>query len=302
MKPLIRSACMGLLLSGGIQAMDGCASPTVGKPVRWTPRELSTDQYESSAVFASGGQEMYFMRADRNFGNYRILQSHCVDGRWTEPKKVAFSSVAGADDGDPFVTREGSQLYFISTRHRFSEVGNEDFDIFVSTRSKDGEWEAPVRLPEPVNSVGSELLPRFDSAGTLYFGSDRPGGVGGADIYSAQRIDDGTWQVQNLKSLNTSANEYEAAISDDGTEIAVISDREGKSRVHLFKKERDQWVQTGRIRAREAVFQVGPLWSSDGRRLMFSQDAGQDSGEIFVIDTKANPDAEWPPTCVAEKQ
>lgn len=297
MKLPIRLALTSVLLASGLQALVGCKHAIAAKPVRWTPHAISTDQYESSAVFGSLGQEMYFMRADRNFENYRIFQSRCVQGEWSAPTRVSFSSTGGANDADPFVTRDGSKLYFISTRHRYAQVENDDFDIFVSERTSHGGWGEPVRLPEPVNSTASELLPRMDSQGTLYFGSDRADGLGGTDIYSAQQGLDGTWTVRNLRSLNTPANEYEAAISDDGTEIAVISDREGRSRLHLFSLEGGRWIHKGRIRAREAVFQVGPLWSPDGRRLMFSQDAGADSGEIFVIDAKTDPDSSWPPNC-----
>lgn len=237
------------------------------------------------------------MRADRKFDSYRLFQSRCVEGGWSAPAEVPFAARPGAHDADPFVTGDGAKLYFVSTRHRFSEVGNDDFDIFVVERASGGDWGQPMRLPEPVNSKGSELYPRVDAGGTLYFGSDRPGGEGGSDIYAAAPGFNGAWVVRNVESLNTTANEYEAAVSGDGKEMVVISDREGKSRVHIFELENGEWSHKGRIRAREAVFQVGPLWSPDGRRLMFSQDSGKDSGEIFVIDTKPDPDPSWPPAC-----
>ena len=297
MKFLSMSKLNILLIASSLQVFTGCAIASTENPARWTPPVISSDQYESSAVFASMGQEMYFMRADRKFGSYLILRSKCVNGKWQPPVELHLSTVDGSDNADPFVTRDGTKLYFISTRHRYSEVGNEDFDILVSERNADGEWGEPVRLPEPVNSTGSELFPRLDSDGILYFGSDRPGGVGGTDIYSARQARDGSWQVVNVRSLNTTSNEYEAAISDDGTKMAVISDREGKSRLHIFTLDGDQWIHKKRLRARESVFQVGPLWSPDGKRLMFSQDTGEDSGEIFVVNTKADPDPSWPPTC-----
>ena len=297
MTALVKTALFVALSVPGVQAGERNAHALTDAVARWTPVEISTNRYESSAVFSSSGQAMYFMRADRKFAGYRLFQSRCLDGQWSEPAEVPFAAVAGAEDADPFVTRDGSRLYFISTRHRYPEVGNDDFDIFFVERAPDGQWGRPVRLPEPVNSEGSELLPRLDSKGSLYFGSDRPGGEGGADIYVAVPQTDGAWTVRNVEDLNTAANEYEAAVSDDGNDMAVISDREGKSRLHLFKAEGGRWVHQRRIRAREAVFQVGPLWSPDGRRLMFSQDAGEDSGEIFVVDIRPDPDPRWPPAC-----
>lgn len=289
-----------LMVALGATGLHSYANQASRRAVRWTPVEISTALYESSAVFAPRNQEVYFMRADRKFDGYRILQSRCTSDGWSDPVEVAFSAEPGAQDADPFVTRDGSGLFFISTRHRFSKTENDDFDIFFVERTPDGGWGVPERLPEPVNSTGSELLPRLDSNGTLYFGSDRPGGLGGTDIYSATRAASGEWTVVNVESLNTASNEYEADVSTNGKEIAVISDREGKSRVHLFRRDQGEWRHQGRIRAREAVFQVGPLWSPDGRRLMFSQDAGKDSGEIFVIDIHENPDPSWPPTCSAK--
>lgn len=264
---------------------------------RWTPPEISTAAYESSAVFDASGQLMMFMRADRGFGRYRILQSTCTGGRWSVPVEPGFSAAPGIDDADPFLSRDGSKVFFVSTRHRFAEVGNEDFDIFVAERQPDGAWGPATRLPEPVNSAASELLPRLDGSGRLYFGSARPGGRGGSDIYAATRSPEGTWSVSNVAAVNSPAQEYEADISHDGRQIAVVSDREGRSRIHLYQRGGTGWRATGRVHAREEVFQVGPLWSPDGRRLMFSQDAGEDSGEFYVVDTGANSDRRWPPEC-----
>ena len=294
------AALVGTLGAGCGARVGGSDAGPAASAHRWTPPEISTTAYESSAVFDASGQLMLFMRADRGFDNYRILQSICTDGRWSTPVEPSFSAAPGIYDADPVLSPDGSKVFFVSTRHRFAEVGNDDFDIFFSEQQPDGAWGPATRLPEPVNSGASELLPRLDGAGRLYFGSSRPGGRGGSDIYVATRSVGGTWAVSNVAAVNTPAAEYEADVSWDGRQIAVVSDREGKSRIHLYTRDGTDWRPIGRVHAREEVFQVGPLWSPDGRRLMFSQDAGEDSGEIYVVDTAENPDERWPPGCATD--
>lgn len=300
----MRLVCVLWILPALALVGPGCTtSPRLGafvqgaEPMRWTPAGISTPAYESSAVFSPEGRDMYFMRADQGFDHYRILHSRCGPNGWSEPVEPSFSSAAGIDDADPFVTDDGSRLLFVSTRHRHGEIGNEDFDIFVVDRDTDGDWGEARRLPEPVNSRHSELLPRMDRDGVLYFGSSRPGGRGGADIHAAVQSVTGEWMVTRVTDVNTTAEEYEADISGDGQQLAVVSDRDGKSRVHLYERQAGRWIPTGRVKAREDVFQVGPRWSPDGRQLMFSQDAGVDSGEIFLVQTAPNPDLRWPPAC-----
>lgn len=273
------------------------AAQVLSGPQLWTPASLSTSQYEASAAFTPDGRELFYVQADRAFDNYRLRQSHCADGHWTPPREPAFAAPEGVHDADPFVTPDGARLYFVSTRHRFSEVGNEDFDIFEVMRGTDGSWGAPRRLPEPVNSHGSELLPRMDRTGALYFGSSRPGGKGGSDIYRATDDGNGDWTVVNVLDVNTAASEFEADISADGRRLAVVSDREVRSRIYLYRSEGGSWHQEGRVRAHDNVFQVGPRFSPDGGRLLFSQDDGANSGEIFLIDIASDPDHSWPPAC-----
>ncbi|MGJ4803204.1 TolB family protein [Luteimonas sp. SDU82] len=283
----------------GAAVSDGAQATTHAPVARWTPDAWSTDQYETTPTFSEDGRLAVFMRADRAFGRYRLMESSCVEGRWTAPLEPAFSADTAMHDGDPFLAPGGNSLYFISTRHRFAQVGNDDFDIYVVARDAGGNWGTPERLPAPVNSDSSELLPSVDRAGHLYFGSARPGGLGGTDIYRATRDAAGNWHVANVVAVNTPANDFEAEVSRDGTRLAVVSDRDLRSRIYLYTRTGDHWVPGPRIHGEDSVFQVGPRFSPDGRRLLFGQDAGQLSGEIYLGDLAADADPAWPPRCDA---
>lgn len=265
--------------------------------VVWTPAAVTSPDYESSPTFTPDGREMVFMRADKRFQNYRLLHTRCEGGRWTPPVAPPFAAPAPALEADPFVSADGRRLYFVSSRER----GNDDLDIFVVERTPGGAWGAPHRLPAPVNSTAAELLPREDAQGRLWFGSSRPGGHGLGDLYVATPETGGRWRVENAgPPLSTPANEYEIEIARDGRSAIVVADRGDRSHLYRYLRGDDgRWAEQGRVPARDEVFQVGPLLSPDGKRLLFAQAEGERSGELMLVDLAAGADPSWPPRCGA---
>ncbi|MGH8177738.1 MAG: TolB family protein [Steroidobacter sp.] len=264
---------------------------------RWTPQNISSDQYESTPTFTPDGREMFFMRSDPRFERFRILWSRCSNGAWTPPQPPPFAAPTSVLEADPFVTTDGERLYFISTRQNVKD-DDDDFDIWYVSRETDGSWVEAHRLPEPVNSTGSELLPRITAEGRIYFGSDRAGGFGQGDIYVAAVDANGKWHVSNIgPPISTAAFEYEAEISRDERTMIVVADRGDRSHLYRFEIRGGQWREQGRIPARPDVFQVGPLLSPGADRLLFAQTDGDRSGELFLIDLSAETNAAWPPSC-----
>lgn len=278
--------------TGALQASDA--------PQRWTPVAIASDQYEATPAFSPDGRELYFFRADRNFDNYRLLWSRCEHSGWSAPEAVPFAAAPGVLEADPFVSADGQRLYYVSARPGPGETPSTDadLDIWFVQRDRAGHWGAPQRLPEPVNSPATELLPRLDDRGRLWFGSDRPGGLGGRDIYVATQAGNGGWQVANAGvPVNSTADEYEASPSADGLHLVVVADRGDRSHLYRFQWRGKRWVERGRVAARDDVFQVGPLLSPRGDRVLFAQADGGQSGELFVADLQPGASREWPPAC-----
>lgn len=288
---------IALLLASAAFASPLDAQEAAAK--RWTPEPLASDQYESSPTFTLDGRETFFMRSDTRFQGYRILWSRCENGRWTPPAAAPFAAPSPILEADPFVTPDGKRLYYVSARHDFQKgKGNENLDIWSVDRRADGTWAEPQRLPEPVNSPESELLPRLMTDGRLVFGSSRAGGLGKTDIYVATPGSDGSWKVENLGApVNTANDEYEAEVSRDGKTLILVADRGDRSHLYRFALENGRWTEKSRIPAYPNVFQVGPLLSPSGDRLLFSQADGERSGEIFEIDLSSSPSQDWPPRC-----
>jgi hypothetical protein len=88
---------------------------------------------------------------------------------------------SSADDARPNMRLDGLELVFDSTR----PGGQGGPDIWVASRANGhGSWSAPVNLGAPINSAAAETRASLSRNGErLYFGSNRPGGDGGSDIY-----------------------------------------------------------------------------------------------------------------------
>lgn len=93
------------------------------------------------------------------------------------------------------------------------------------------EWSVPVNLGPPVNTGAVEFNPELSPDElSLYFGSNRPGGAGGFDIWVSQRACvDCPWETPvNLgPTINTSAGENGPNLSIDGHLLFFISNRPG---------------------------------------------------------------------------
>jgi hypothetical protein len=106
--------------------------------------------------------------------------------------------------------------------------------VTASSRGQQySDWSAPINLGPTVNSVFLERAPAISKDElSLYFGSSRPGGFGGEDIYVSQReTRDSEWgpPVNLGPIINTLANESVPAFSRDGHLLFFSSGRPGGS-------------------------------------------------------------------------
>ena len=267
------------------------ASPLEAEVRPWKPAGISSPLFESHAAFDPRTGELYFVRSSPAFEGWRIFLSRCTPKGWSAPTPPVFAG--DGVEADPFFTPDGGSLYFISTRSLEGKK-RKDLDIWRVDRGADGVWGAPVHLPEPVNSAGSEWFPRPGPDGWLYFGSNRPGGLGGNDIWRA-RIDAGHWMVENLgAAVNTAGDDYEPLPSADGSRLIVMAD----GGLYETRKTGAGWSPRVKLPADVNVngTEIGAVFSPSGRSLLFSRDTKQpDSGEFFVWhETGAEA---WPPEC-----
>lgn len=268
------------------------AAPGQARVERWAAEGISSTQFESHPAFDPRNGDLYFVRSTPEFRGWRLFVSHCDASGWSQPQPPSFAG--DGVEADPWFSADGNMLYFISTRST-DGIRRADLDLWRVDRDQDGDWGEPVRLPAPVNSTGKEWFPRPAADGWLYFGSDRPGGLGRTDIWRARRASGGGWQVENAgAALNGAGDEYEALPAPDGS-FLILMTGDG-----LFRSDYERGAWQPRVRLPEAVnangSEVGALLSPSGRSMLFARDTkGADSGELFVWRLQGTED--WPPTC-----
>jgi Tol biopolymer transport system component len=173
---------------------------------------LSTPDDELNSAFTPDGQTVYF---SKNVGDRLgvILVSHQRGGKWSTPEVASFSGQYS--DYDPFVSPDGSRLYWISDRP-VNGKKKDDYDIWM-VQKQGQSWGAPVHLDDPINTDAQEFYPSVTSKGTLYFSSTRPGGKGrGGDIYRSKPEGSRFGTPENLgDSVNSPTHDADPYIAPD---------------------------------------------------------------------------------------
>lgn len=117
--------------------------------------------------------------------------------------------------------------------------GNPDVDLFMA-RFRNGQWEEPRQIN--INQPDSwESTPAFGTDGrTLYFSSNRKGGFGGLDIYTARMDSRGRFsRVRNLgPDINTSGNEMFPYVSESNKLYIASDGHPGFGMLDLFEVKR----------------------------------------------------------------
>jgi hypothetical protein len=86
----------------------------------------------------------------------------------------------------------------------------------------------------------------------LYYGSERPGGMGGADIWIATRTE-GIWQDPvNVEAVNSSYDDTRPYLTPDGDELWITRTYEGTPALFRSRKVEDAWTEAELIVSRFA--------------------------------------------------
>lgn len=168
---------------------------------------VNTKFDEGTPCFSPDGNIMYYTVAGSEDGiksSTMIYYTRRSDASWSKGQKLHISNDTISVFAHPAISPDGHYLYFISN----TVGGQGGTDIWRA--SIDGEEVTYFEnLGDKVNSPNDEMFPTFSPDGILYFSSNRKGGFGGLDIYSAREDQWGTWHVQHIASpINSTADDF----------------------------------------------------------------------------------------------
>jgi outer membrane protein OmpA-like peptidoglycan-associated protein/tetratricopeptide (TPR) repeat protein len=203
------------------------------------PSDVSSDKSEFGAVLYDNS--VYFTSA-RNGArkNYGALDEpfldiykadYNADGTVTNATTVSKLN-SQFHDGPLTMSADGNTVYFTSDSFREKTFEKDKANklklgrnsIFKSTKNGDSWGDAEMlSFNSKEFSTSNPSLSRDGK--TLYFSSDRPGSLGGVDIWKVAINADGTYgEPQNLgNKVNTEGNESFPFIADDNTTLYFAS-------------------------------------------------------------------------------
>jgi len=138
--------------------------------------------------------------------------------KWGEPQSIGEELNTKQHDACIAISPDGQDLYTYRSDQK------DGGDIYVC-HLKGEEWSTPERLNGNINTTFWEGSCSVSSDGKyLYFASDRPGGMGGRDIYVSEKQKNGTWGfANNLRSINTRFDDDAPFIHPDGKTLFFSS-------------------------------------------------------------------------------
>ncbi len=160
------------------------------KKGKWTKEKklkINSKYNEIHASFSPDGKYLFFV-SDRKggFGGFDIYFSvRKRKNKWSKPKNLGKIINTSFDENSPFFYEKTNTLFFSSKGHK--TMGN--YDIFYSDWI-DKNWSDVINLGFPVNSPEDELNFFLNSKNLKgYFDSQRRGGKGDFDIFTANFMD-----------------------------------------------------------------------------------------------------------------
>jgi Tol biopolymer transport system component len=285
MTRVLRCAVLGctiVLLSNGLSSGEDAAAPGDAKLFA---EGVISKPGTYGVTFMPDGTTLYVVQPLGPNNHSAIWQSRLRAGRWTAPEAAAFSGEH--DDFDPFLSPDGSQLFFASTR----PTGNrppKNPSLWSVERTESG-WSSPKELGETVNgSSGIRIFPTVATNGTLYFTGRGPGltTFGQNDIYYVRRADGQYGVPENLgAAINSPSSEYDAWVAPDESFLVFVSDRPGgigQRDFYTSTRSKGTWTPArnlgSRINSAGSREACCPAVSPDRQHFYFVSDRGGKRG------------------------
>ncbi len=155
----------------------------IGEKTRTQPLDIPTTlSLLNSDVFFYNDQVILFASRDlQGYGGYDIYASIFNNQIWSKPINLGPEINSSFDETSPYLSFDGSELYFSSNREE--SIGG--YDVFFSSYLYEAEkWGKPENMGIPINAPGDDTHFSLSYDGlTAMLSSDRKNSYGGTDLY-----------------------------------------------------------------------------------------------------------------------
>jgi Tol biopolymer transport system component len=232
----------------------------------FAPGVVSSRFDEWGTSFSPDNKTVYFSRGSRF---WTVCFSRNRDGAWQRPEVASFSGLLR--DTDPFVSPDGTKLFFTSNRPLVGAVQdkpNSNFHLWYVERTGSDQWGRPHHVDGRVNIDSSnDYAPCVSARGTLYWCSrDREGNKGMQGYYAIWLGD----HYDEPKMLHIAGVEFvqDPFVSADEKCIVFLNG----SDIYVAFRQGEGWSVARKLgpQVNTGDGNSSPYVSHDGKMLFFS--------------------------------
>jgi len=262
-----------------------CLAPALSQdmsnyPISLTPMSGINSKANDYAPTVSSSKSLLYFTSTRDGGTGKadVYTSLKQGNAWALP--VQFLTLnTPQHEGSLSFTSDGAKVVFAAER----EGGYGDADIYIASVTNDGIVNIR-NMGAAVNTKYWDSQPSISSDGKkVYFASNRPGGIGGTDVWVTVQDDQGRWSEARCmdQTINTSKDEVSPFITmDNGTLIFASKGHPGFGGFDLFYSLADggSW---------SAPTNLGGIVNSDNDEMFYYASSTSDN---FYLASSRNPE------------
>ncbi len=256
--------------------------------------EMKGKRY-TNAKMESALEVIYDAELDQVKANIAYLKTIDFSKQLAKPVHLGKNLNTEFDEYLPTITSNGSYMVF-TRKHN-----NEDENIMFSSQRKDN-WEEARPMNSRINSEFNEGMAKFRTDGKAFYfsGCNRPGALGGCDLYLAVLEQGDVHHVQRMDgAINSNAWDSQPSISCDGTQMFFTSTREGgfggSDLWMSFLLPSGEWSNAENLgpEINTAGDEEAPFIATDGVTLYFSSNGHPGQGDEDIFMTKRISENKW---------
>jgi len=218
-----------------------------------------------------------------------VSKTRFKNGKWSFPEPLRIVNFYNEASLVNYSLSSDERTLILNVQRK-DTVGK--MDLYVSFLQPDDSWSEPKNLGNEINSAFMEVTPFLAADNkTMYFASNRPGGLGQFDMYMSRRLDN-TWthwtEPVNLgPQINTTGNDINYVIAPTGDYAIFATDTPGKGK-DLFRISLPE-----ELRPEKSAIVYGKVLNKDGEPVQSRVVFERLSDGALLARTETNEEGEF---------